>query len=217
MKNFFLVLLIIIVLVILLWLVTLDFSDTSPVANLNVTTNTSQADEYLSISETDPFKGRREAPVTLIIVSSFACPTCKSAAVLMDQLLALYPQDLKIVRKDLPESLDESYQAAIAARCAQQQGRYWQYHDLLFNKQDLLSTRTLYSLWARELGMQVEEFEVCFNEEKTSKLVNRNIDESIRAGVNAVPYFQLDNTDVLEGIQSLATFRGLIDDVLDEF
>ncbi len=176
-------------------------------------TNTSREAGAISVRTTDPFKGRRDAPVTIIMVSSFGCPSCKQAAVVLDQVLALYPDAVRIVWKDLPESLGESYRAAVAARCAQQQGRFWIYHDRLFSRQEILSNQALYTLWARELGLQEKVFKKCFDTFETKELVDANINDALTANVPAVPYFQINNEGAV-GLQSLAFFQGVVDAAL---
>ena len=187
--------------------------DTAPVPS---NTNTPITTSRLTVSETDPFKGRRDAPVTLIVVSSFGCPACKNASVALDQLLALYPESLRVVWKDLPETTGDSYRAAVAARCAQQQGRFWQYHDILFAKQDVLFTETLYKLWAAELNLRQDEFNRCFDEGRTQKLIDDNTAESLAAGFTAIPYFQINDQEGTQGFQPVSYFRGAIDAELQE-
>lgn len=170
----------------------------------------------LSADETDPFKGERDAPVTVVVASSFGCPHCKDSAGILDQLLSLYPDKVRIVWKDLPESVGDSYRAALAARCAQQQGRFWQYHDTLYRNQDILATRALYGLWARELGLKEDIFNACFDEGQTKILVDRNIQQALAAGVDQVPYFQINEDEALSGPQTLTYLRGIIDLILSE-
>jgi len=169
------------------------------------------SERRLSAADTDPFIGSRDALVTIILVSSFACPACKEAATIMDQVAALYPDDVRIVRKDLPESTGDSFRAAIAARCAQQQGRFWQYHDLLFAKQDIVATETLYRLWARDTGLIVPIFNTCLEEQETRHLIDANVAEALNLGITIVPYFQIQEDVGIEGPQPLAFFRRVID------
>lgn len=178
-----------------------------------ISTNSSREASAVAVRATDPFKGRRDAPVTIIMVSSFGCPSCKQAAAVLDQILALYPDSVRIVWKDLPESLAESYRAAVAARCAQQQGRFWIYHDRLFSRQDILSNQALYTLWARELGLQEKVFKKCLDTFATKELVDANINDALTANVPAVPYFQINNEGAV-GLQSLAFFQGAVDAAL---
>ncbi|MBI4091030.1 MAG: thioredoxin domain-containing protein [Candidatus Komeilibacteria bacterium] len=176
-------------------------------------TNT-PATKVLKVNETDPFKGPRTAPVTIIAAGSFTCPACRESATTLDQLLALYPDSVKLVWKDVPESIGDSYRAALAARCAQQQGRFWQYHDSLYAHQDLLATRALYELWARELDLKEDIFARCLDGAETKSLIDQNIGEALQAGIGEVPYFQINDTPGITGAQSLGYFRGVVEDAL---
>ncbi|OGY89173.1 MAG: hypothetical protein A3B30_01200 [Candidatus Komeilibacteria bacterium RIFCSPLOWO2_01_FULL_52_15] len=168
----------------------------------------------LTPNETDPSVGRRDAPVTVIIAASFTCPHCREESAVLDQIAALYPDKVRIIWKDLPESYEESFTAAIAARCAQQQGRFWQYRDLLFTKRELLSALTLYPLWAKQLGLLQPEFERCFQTQETRPLVEYNISEALASGISGVPYVQVDDEPGVQGTIGLAQLRGMIDSAL---
>lgn len=132
----------------------------------------------------------------------------------MAQLLDLYPEKLKIVWKDLPESGGASFTAAVAGRCAQQQGKFWPYAEVLFSHQDLLlENDDLYVDWAKDAGLKTDIFKACLRGEETARLVNGTINEALAAGVSAVPIFQIGEQR-LEGVQHLQTFRSIIDNLI---
>ena len=193
-----------------LWLGLQGAPDTDGISN----EESGRSMRVLKVNETDPYLGKRDAPVTVIVMSSFGCPACKSAAAIMDQLVALYPDAVRIVRKDLPETAGDSYRAALAARCAQQQGMFWQYHDLLFAKQEVTATEQLYVLWARELGLDADIFQRCMDAQDTAHLVDRNIAESLGLDIMVVPYYQVQDKEGFAGPQTLAFFRREIDALL---
>lgn len=169
----------------------------------------------LKVNETDPSKGPRTAPVTVIMAGSFTCPACRESATALDQLLALYPDSVRLVWKDIPESIGDSYRAALASRCARQQGRFWQYHDILYAQdRDLLATKALYVLWARELDLKEDIFAKCLDGAETKPLVDQNISEVLQAGITEVPYFQVNDMPGVTGLQTLGYFRGAVDDAL---
>ncbi len=172
-----------------------------------------QQQPALTANDTDPSQGPRDAKVTVMQFGSFNCPACKTAATQMDQLRALFPEQVRIVWKDLPEETGFPYQAAIAARCAQQQGKFWQYHDLLYEKQDLIASRALYTVWAKDLGILTERFDTCLDKENTKPLVDENITEALQNGVTVVPYVKIGDA-TYEGPQTLAVYRAAVDAVL---
>ncbi len=167
----------------------------------------------LHAADTDPSQGPRNGKVTVITMSSFTCPACKSTSEEMDQLRALYPDQVRLVWKDLPDTVGTAYQAAIAARCAQEQGKFWQFHDVLFQKQDFLATRSLYTLWAQALGMLSDVFDNCLDKQQTKPLVDANINEALQQGVKLVPYVQIGDM-TYEGPQTLTVYRTAVDQAL---
>lgn len=163
---------------------------------------------------TDPAKGQSDAPITVIVLSSFNCPSCKETAVQLDQLRALYPEQVRVVWKDLPDSIGDAYQAALAARCAQLQGKFWQFHDLLFAKQGLLANRGLYSLWAGELGLSVDRFDACLEGQETKPWVDANIAQALQSGVELVPHVQINDT-TYAGPQTLIFYRTAVERIIE--
>jgi cyclophilin family peptidyl-prolyl cis-trans isomerase/protein-disulfide isomerase len=90
------------------------------------------------ISETDWSRGPADAPITLMLYSDFDCPTCARLAAVLADLLALHPQDIRLIFRDFPllTIRDKSSLAAQAAAAAGEQGRFWEMHDLLFARYD---------------------------------------------------------------------------------
>lgn len=175
-----------------------------------------QSLQRYTVRETDPFKGPRDAPVTIVMAASFTCPACKSGAVIMDQLLALYPGTLKIVWKDFPEGSGEGFRASVAARCAQEQGKFWQYHDLLFARQGELANAVAgeirYDAWAETLQLNVANFRQCLYDAYPEQLVRAGVLEGTGVQFTTVPYFEI-NGDPFDGTVSLGVFRNRIDAV----
>ncbi len=81
-----------------------------------------------------PVRGNADARVTLVEFSDFECPFCIRAVPIVDQIRKAYPNDVKIVYKHLPLTNihPRAQKSAVAAACAQQQGKFWEYHDKLF-------------------------------------------------------------------------------------
>ena len=169
----------------------------------------------LVVHPTDPQKGVLQPKVTVIMVASFTCQSCRAAAVTIDRLVALYPHDVQIVWKDLPETrTGDSVDAANAARCAQQQGKFWQYHDALFQNQDVLYDLENYGKLADKVGLQRIAFDACFSAHSQNAFVEQNALEATQAGVTAVPYFQINQRITAVGNQSLSYFTNAIDTLL---
>src|SRR5215813_2330868 len=109
-----------------------------------------------------PFKGSPKAPVTIVKFEDFQCPFCKQVQPTFNELLSKYDVKVKLVHKDLPlESLHpQARQAAEAAHCAYEQGKFWEYHDKLYANSPKASADDLKN-YAKEVGLNVDSFDRC--------------------------------------------------------
>ncbi len=133
------------------------------------------------------------------------------------ELVEKYVEDgtLKIEWRDFPYQGQESVNAALAARAAGQQGKFWEYHDLLYENQGsgnsgAFSDEKL-SGFARELGLDVERFEPDFRSQEISAAVQADFEAGQSAGISGTPTFDI-NGQRLVGFQSLETFEQLIEE-----
>lgn len=142
---------------------------------------------------TDPARGADAPAVTIIEFGDFQCEFCKDQDEEFAKLLAAYPDAVRIVWKDLPlvELHAEAENAAIAARCAQNQGKFWEYHDKLFAAQDQFGTDR-YRAIAEELSIDLDLFAACYNAAQPGPLIAENQAEARRVGVASTPYFFLN-------------------------
>ncbi len=161
-----------------------------------------------------PFKGPGTAPVTIVKFEDFQCPFCKQAQATEAQLLSRYSTKVRLVHRDFPiDSIHPlARKAHEAARCANEQGKFWPYHDLLYSNAPKASVEDL-KTYAKEAGLTMSAFEQCLTNGKYKSLVQKDVDEGTRLGVNGTPTFFI-NGRVLSGAQPLATFAGIIDDEL---
>ena len=113
-----------------------------------------------------PIKGRKEAPVTIVEFSDYQCPYCSKLQPTLNQVLAAYPKDVKLVFKDFPLSFhQQAKNAAKAARAAGEQGKYWEMHDLIFGNFNQLSDNS-YKEFAAKLQLNEAKFLADFNSNK---------------------------------------------------
>lgn len=145
----------------------------------------------------DPVRGNASAPVTVVVFGDFYCEPCAQVELPLQQLLLDRSESVRVVWKDLPNEKYRpgSTQAAVAARCAGDQGAFWQYHDLLLARQGSVGPDSLVPL-AAELRLDVDQFQSCLAGEITKPLVIRAAEEAVRLGVDAVPYFFIGNRRV---------------------
>jgi len=85
----------------------------------------------------NPVRGSADAPVTIVEFSDFQCPYCARVEPTVEQVMQQYQGKVKLYFRDFPLSSIHPYaeQAAEASRCAGEQGKYWEYHDMLYQKQ----------------------------------------------------------------------------------
>jgi protein-disulfide isomerase len=161
-----------------------------------------------------PFKGPAKAPVTIVEFSDFHCPFCRRVIPTLAQLEAKYGEKIKLVFRDFPiESLHPgATKAHEAARCANEQNKFWAYHDKLFAAPPKNSPETFKEL-AKEIGLNANAFETCLNSGKFQAAIKEDIAEGSRIGVSGTPAFFI-NGRLLSGAQPLEAFARLIDDEL---
>lgn len=159
-----------------------------------------------------PIRGAANAPVTLVEFSDFHCPFCKQVLPTLTQLLARYPGKVRLVFRDFPiDSLHpQARRAAEAARCAQDQGKFWEYHDLLFANAPQASPEEL-GRFAQQVGLDLAKFEPCLSGGLHRAAVQRDIDEGTRLGVDGTPAFFI-NGRPLSGAQPLEAFVQVIEE-----
>jgi len=161
---------------------------------------------YPEINSPRPFKGVENAKVKIIEFSDFECPACKNATEIVKFLDEKYGYQIKIEFKYFPlvSIHPHAFLAAMAAECANDQGKFWGYHDKLFAHQENLSKKDLIR-YARELNLDEVKFTACLDSKAKSKIVRTDMAEGNRLGVNATPTFFVDGGKIedwrlLEGI-----------------
>jgi protein-disulfide isomerase len=167
----------------------------------------------VKVSDSGPSKGSENAPVTIIEFSDFQCPYCKQASSTLRQVVESYAGDVKLVFKHLPLPIHQhAFKAAQAAVCAGQQGKFWEYHDLLFESSSDLSAEA-FNRFAVQLGLKTTEFKSCLDSEFSRNAVMRDLQEARQSGIQSTPIFVV-NGKVLRGARSSEEFKMAIDQEL---
>ena len=162
----------------------------------------------------EPFKGPEKAPVTIVKFEDFQCPFCKQVQPTFNELLSRYDGKVRLVHKDLPlESLHpQARQAAEAARCAYEQGKFWEYHDKLYANAPKASTDDLKS-YAKEVVLNGDSFDRCFVSRRYKAVVQQDLNEGARLGLSGTPTFFINGREI-SGNQPLEAFEAIIDEEL---
>jgi protein-disulfide isomerase len=122
---------------------------------------------------------------------------------------------LRIEWRDFPYRGQESVNAAVAARSAQAQGRFWEYHDLLYDSQfSGFSDENLTEL-AREASLDTQRFESDYRSGRYERSVRADFQQGLNAGVNGTPTFFI-NGKMLVGLQPVGVFAKAIEDARRE-
>jgi protein-disulfide isomerase len=166
-------------------------------------------------AEGAPFKGPQSAPITIVEFSDFQCSYCKRVLNVLNQVLERYPNHVKLAFRDFPilNIHPHAQKAAEAAHCAAEQGKFWEYHDLLFEKQEAIPS-TNFADHAKALGLDVTTFQGCLDSGKHKGTVERSYAEGVKAGVSGTPAFFI-NGRLLSGAQPLEAFKAVIDEELE--
>jgi protein-disulfide isomerase len=161
-----------------------------------------------------PERGASDAKVTIVEFSDFHCPFCKRVQPTLTQLLAKYPNDVKLVYKHMP--LDQLHpqarRAAEASWCAQQQGKFWQYHDALYSGAPDGSEQNLTAVAGR-VGLDGGQYQQCMAAGEAAKVVQAHVEEGARYGVSGTPGFFV-NGRFVNGAVPLETFVQLVEEEL---
>lgn len=166
------------------------------------------------IAATGPAKGPENARVTIIEFSDFQCPFCRRVLPTLDRVLEKYPNDVRVVYRNMPlRNHSRARPAAEAALCADEQGKFWAYHDLLFENSRQLGDEDL-SRYAQEAGLDGEAFTQCFEENRFASQVNADVDEGREAGVSGTPAFFV-NGILLSGAKPAEDFYRVIEAELE--
>ena len=174
------------------------------VANVN-------AEDYV---DDDPVLGNENAPVTIVEFSDFQCPYCKKFRdQTFDQLKEEYIDTgkVKLVYRDFPLSSIHpmAQKAAEAAECADEQGKFWEYHDKIYENQQLLNVDSL-KQWASELGLDTTKFNSCLDSGKYTNEVKNDLNDATSSGGQGTPYFLVGNTQ-LSGAYPFDAFQQAIE------
>jgi protein-disulfide isomerase len=169
----------------------------------------------IDISKQGPSLGAESAPVTVAAFVDFQCQYCKKVNDTLKLVAQSYGNNVRVLHKNLPlPNHPQSFKAAQAAFCAGEQGKFWQYHDLLFEHASDLSEKVLRES-ATEAGVDLKGFNTCLDSEASRNAVMKDLQEARQAGIFSAPTFVI-NGRALRGARSLEDFKSIIDQSLKE-
>jgi protein-disulfide isomerase len=158
-----------------------------------------------------PTWGKPNAPVTIVEFSDHQCPFCARAIPTIERIKKEYgPDKVRIVFRDMPlPSHNRANPAALAAHCANDQGKFWEYSAMLFENQSKLEDTDLKD-YAKKLGLEEAKFAECYASKKHQTDIDKSRREAESVGIQATPSFVI-NGFLLQGAQPFEKFKEKID------
>jgi protein-disulfide isomerase len=157
-------------------------------------------------------KGNKNAPVTIVEFSDYQCPYCSRLQPTLTEVLKAYPKDVKLVFKDFPLSFHkEAKNAAKAARAAGEQGKYWEMHDLIFEKFSTVN-EAMFKEFAGKLNLDLNKFNADYSSTKYDQLIQQDINMGRTAGVTGTPSLFLNGKRMQR--RSFEDFKTEIDAII---
>ena len=168
----------------------------------------------VEVSAQDPVRGPANAAVTIVEFSDYQCPFCARVTPTLAKIRATYCDRVRIVCKDFP--LEEIHPRALdlaqGARCAGEQGKYWEFHDRVFANQAAVAAAPLADL-ARELSLKNEAFSACVTAKRFEPAIADGQFAGHALGVEATPTLFI-NGRMVAGAQPYDVIARVVDDEL---
>jgi protein-disulfide isomerase len=192
--------------------------------SVGLTAVSAQTGRFISVDD-DPVLGDPKAKVTIIEFADYQCPFCRGFwKNTFPRLKKEYIDTGKVnfVFRDFPQNgHPEAIPAAMAAECAEDQGRYWEYHDKVFREQDrrgqpdeVVRFRVAdLKRWATDIGLDATRFNECLDSGRYEAEVKRDYDDAAGVGMKGTPVFFVNGRALL-GAHPFTTFQKVIEDAL---
>lgn len=155
-------------------------------------------DQSILIGDGRHFKGNKDATVTIVEFSDLQCPACKTAQADLDKVYNTYKDKIKFVYRDFPLTTIHKYseRAAEASEFASENGKFWEFHDLMFSKQEEWSVSSdqnkfdeLLTGYAKSLGLDDKKMFEALNNKVYAARVQSDVDDGFKAKIDSTPTF----------------------------
>jgi len=174
-----------------------------------------RATDMKELSDDDPFIGNEDAPVTIVEFSDYECPFCaRFYQQTLSQIKNQYIDTgkVKFVYRDFPLGFhSQAEPAAIAANCAGEQGKYFEFHNQIFDNNGAGGKNNAdYKKWAQELKLDLAKWEQCLSDPVQRQEIQKDIRDGSAAGISGTPGFII-NGKLISGAQPFSVFQQVID------
>jgi protein-disulfide isomerase len=182
------------------------------------------------IEQGSPYIGNVSAPITIVDFSDFQCHLCarhvKNTEPIINETYIQTGQ-VALLFKHLPNRGFDSMGAHLAAQCTNEQGKFWQFHKLLYeNQQDIdsgwVNENSLEKFASQIPGLDVEQFDSCFDSQKYKEFIDNDLELANSQGFIDTPSFIIVNSidgsdpEIIRGAQPFPAFQSVIEMKLDE-
>ncbi len=170
-----------------------------------------ESTQTITVSASDHVRGAVDGKLTLVEFGDFQCPACGAYEPIVRQVMNDHKDSLKVVFKQFPltQIHRNALVAAKASEAAGVQGKFWEMHDVLYEKQQewsgLPNAKETFMLYAKTLGLDVAKFMKDIDDPKIEEKILAEYKEGIRLKVQGTPTFFL-NGKKLENVNDLASF-----------
>jgi protein-disulfide isomerase len=156
-------------------------------------------------------KGPKDAPITIVEFSDFQCPFCRNSVATLKEVMRQYDGKIRWAFRDfpIPSLHPQASKAAEAARCAGEQGKFWEYHDLLFDSK-VQWTPADFKKFAEQLKLEPKRFGSCLDSGKYQAAVQSDIEDGVRLGITGTPTFFV-NGRVIVGAVPLENLKKIVE------
>jgi protein-disulfide isomerase len=163
----------------------------------------------------DPYLGPENAPVVIVEFSDFQCGYCgRWYQDTLPQILQAYPTQVKFVYRDFPIFGEDSFRAAMATQCANDQGKFWEMHNRLFerevNQEETPLSEAGLDTMASELGLDLAAFSECLSSQRYYDEVVADYQTAVDYGLRGTPGFVIDGVVYTIGAQPFEIFDQII-------
>lgn len=153
---------------------------------------------YNNVDSQRPFKGNANARVVVEVYSDFQCPACEAGAKYMENILSKFNDQIKYEYHHFPLTVihENAFNAALASECANDQGKFWELHDLMFDNQENLAKDNLKNLASQIDGIDTVSFNACLDTRAEKDIVNADVREGEGLGIQGTPTFYINGREL---------------------
>lgn len=155
--------------------------------------------------------GAKEPKITIVEFADFSCPKCKNSYFTLKQVMEKYGGSVRLVHRDYPVIADYSMDLAHAARCAGEQGLFWQMHGKLYENQPVSDLETVRKL-VEQIGVNMIKFDDCTEKSRFVNAIEKNYSDATTLGIAGTPTWFI-NGHKIEGDLPLSTFQEIIEEL----